>query len=117
MMPAVMPTMLLSMLPSMLPSTLSSMLPSMGPWVFEILSWVPAIIFPAASGLQLLTIVHRRNADGVSIPAWAMFAVANLCLFVYTEKYGEMESIVGALGTSGLNLCIVVVSLQYRRKS
>ncbi len=113
MMPAVMPTMLLSMLPS----TLSSMGPSMGPWVFEVLGWVPAIIFPAASGLQLLTIVHRRNADGVSIPAWAMFAVANLCLFVYTEKYGEMESIIGALGTSGLNLCIVVISLQYRRKS
>ncbi|MEY4820795.1 MAG: hypothetical protein RLY72_447 [Planctomycetota bacterium] len=109
MMPTVMPTMLLSMLPTMIPS--------MGPWVFEVLGWVPAIIFPAASGLQLLTIVHRRNADGVSIPAWAMFAVANLCLFVYTEKYGEMESIVGALGTSGLNLCIVVVSLQYRRKS
>lgn len=105
------------MMPAVMPTMLLSMLPSMGPWVFEILGWVPAIIFPAASGLQLLTIVHRRNADGVSIPAWAMFAVANLCLFVYTEKYGEMESIVGALGTSGLNLCIVVVSLQYRRKS
>jgi uncharacterized protein with PQ loop repeat len=109
MMPTVMPATLLSMLPTMMPS--------MGPWVFEVLGWVPAIIFPAASGLQLLTIVHRRNADGVSIPAWAMFAVANLCLFVYTEKYGEMESIIGALGTSGLNLCIVVISLQYRRKS
>ena len=105
------------MMPAVMPTMLLSMLPSMGPWVFEVLGWVPAIIFPAASGLQLLTIVHRRNADGVSIPAWAMFAVANLCLFVYTEKYGEMESIVGALGTSGLNLCIVVVSLQYRRKS
>jgi uncharacterized protein with PQ loop repeat len=105
------------MMPTVMPTMLLSMIPSMGPWVFEVLGWVPAIIFPAASGLQLLTIVHRRNADGVSIPAWAMFAVANLCLFVYTEKYGEMESIVGALGTSGLNLCIVVVSLQYRRKS
>lgn len=83
-------------------------------WLFAALGWVPAIIFPAASGLQLLAILHRRSAQGVSIPAWGLFAIANLCLFVYTEKYDEVESIVGALGTSVLNVCIVMAALRFR---
>ena len=84
-------------------------------WLFTVLGWVPAVIFPAASGLQLLAIVHKRNADGVSIPAWALFAVANTCLFLYTEKYSEWESILGALGTASINLCIVVACFRYRK--
>jgi len=84
-------------------------------WLFQILAWVPAIIFPAASGLQLLAILHKRNAEGVSVTAWAMFAVANMCLFIYTEKYTEMESILGALGTAGINVCIVVACFRYRK--
>jgi uncharacterized protein with PQ loop repeat len=83
-------------------------------WLFRLLAWVPAIIFPAASGLQLLAIVHKRNADGVSVPAWAMFAVANTCLFIYTEKYSEWESILGALGTASINVCIVIACFRYR---
>jgi hypothetical protein len=83
-------------------------------WLFTVLGWVPAVIFPTASGLQLLAILHRRSAQGVSIPAWGLFAVANLCLFVYTEKYDEVESIVGALGTSVLNVCIVIAALKFR---
>ena len=77
---------------------------------------MPAVIFPMASGLQLLAILHRRSAEGVSVPAWALFAIANMCLFVYTEKYGEMESIMGALGTAALNLCIVAAAWRYRKK-
>lgn len=86
-------------------------------WLFTVLGWVPAVIFPTASGLQLLAILHRRSAQGVSIPAWGLFAVANLCLFVYTEKYDELESIVGALGTSVLNVCIVTAALKFRSHS
>jgi hypothetical protein len=89
---------------------------AMPSWLFELLGWVPAVIFPAASGLQLATILHRRSADGVSVPAWALFAIANMCLFVYTEKYGEIESILGALGTAFLNICIVVAAIRYRKK-
>lgn len=85
-------------------------------WLFHVLAWVPAIIFPTASGLQLIAILQKRSADGVSIPAWALFAVANVCLFVYTEKYGEMESILGALGTAVLNICIVLACFRYRKR-
>jgi hypothetical protein len=82
----------------------------------ELLGWVPAIVFPAATGLQLLAILRSRSAKGVSILAWSMFAFANASLFVYTEKYGEIESIVGTLGTAGLNLCIVAAALKYRAR-
>jgi len=84
-------------------------------WLFTALGWVPAVVFPTASGLQLLAILHRRCSQGVSIPAWSLFAIANVCLFVYTEKYGEIESIVGALGTAVLNICVVVAAIRYRK--
>ncbi len=90
-------------------------IPMMPGWLFEILGWVPALVFPLASGLQLLAILHRRCSLGVSIPAWSLFAIANICLFVYTEKYGELESIIGALGTAMLNICIVVAAVRYRK--
>lgn len=78
------------------------------------LGWVPAVIFPAATMWQLVVIVRRKTAAGVSIAAWTAYAIANICLFLYTEKYGEVESIVGALGTAALNLCIVGAALRYR---
>ena len=93
--------------------TATQLMPS---WLFTLLGWVPAVIFPTASALQLVTILRRKSSDGVSVPAWALFAIANMCLFVYTEKYGEIESIVGTLGTAGLNLCIVGAALKYRAR-
>ena len=83
--------------------------------LFEALGWVPALVFPIATGLQLAAIVVRRSAEGVSVPAWLLFAFANTCLYFYTEKYGELESILGTLGTAALNLCIVAAALRYRR--
>lgn len=88
------------------------MMPS---WLFQVLGWIPAVVFPTATGLQLLQILRRKCSDGVSIPAWCLFATANISLFVYTEKYTELESILGTLGTAGLNLCIVAAALRYRR--
>ncbi|MFM7051007.1 MAG: hypothetical protein ACKOYN_02585 [Planctomycetota bacterium] len=90
--------------------------PLANPWIFEALGWVPAVVFPVATGVQLLAILRAKSSEGVSIPAWVMFAVANMCLFLYTEKYAELESIVGALGTAVLNLCIVVAAIRYGKR-
>jgi hypothetical protein len=84
-------------------------------WFFSLLGWIPAIVFPTATALQLLKILRNKRSDGVSIPAWILFATANVSLFVYTEKYTELESILGTLGTAALNLCIVAAALRYRR--
>ncbi len=80
----------------------------------EGLGWVPAIVFPVATAIQLLAILRTKDSSGVSIPAWCLFAFANVCLFAYTEKYGEIESILGSLGTALLNLCIVAAAIRYR---
>ena len=71
-------------------------------------------MFPGATMLQLIEIIRRKTAAGVSIPAWTAFAFANICLFLYTEKHSELESIFGALGTAALNLCIVIAAVRYR---
>jgi uncharacterized protein with PQ loop repeat len=84
------------------------------PAVLEVAGWVPAVVFPAATLLQLVVILRRKTAAGVSVAAWSAFAIANICLFLYTEKYGELESILGALGTALLNLCIVAAAIRYR---
>lgn len=83
-------------------------------WLFEFFGWVPAIVFPSACGIQLLAILRTKNASGVSIPAWSLFAFANISLFIYMEKYGEFESILGSVGTACLNLCIVAAAFRYR---
>jgi uncharacterized protein with PQ loop repeat len=94
-----------------MPDESLSVLPA---WLFEMLGWVPAVVFPAATFVQLVEIVRRKTAAGISVAAWTAFAVANVCLFLYTEKYGELESILGALGTAALNLCIVAAAIRYR---
>jgi len=84
------------------------------PALVELAGWVPAVVFPAATLLQLVVILRRKTAAGVSVAAWTAFAIANICLFLYTEKYGELKSIMGALGTAALNACIVVAAIRYR---
>lgn len=95
-----------------MPTDPSSILPVP---LISVLGWIPAVIFPGATLLQLAVIVRRKTAEGVSVIAWSAYAVANASLFLYTEKYGELESILGALGTAVLNLCIVAAALRYRK--
>ena len=80
------------------------------------MGWIPAVVFPVATAVQLLAILRAKSAEGVSIPAWILFAIANTCLFFYTGKHGELESILATLGTALLNLCIVVAAIWYRRR-
>jgi len=76
--------------------------------------WIPAVIFPSASLLQFLAIVRRRSATGVSALSWILFAIANVSLYFYMERYGELQSIFGALGTAAMNLLVVAAIWRYR---
>jgi uncharacterized protein with PQ loop repeat len=80
----------------------------------SIAGWVPAVVFPLATALQLAAILRRRSADGVSIGSWCLFAFANLSLYVYAGKYGELQSILAMLLTAALNIAIVVTAAWYR---
>lgn len=81
----------------------------------QIAGIIPAIIFPTASLTQLIALLRRRSADGVSALSWFFFGIANLCLYIYTQKYSEWISILTFLGTGTLNFIVCALTLYYRR--
>ena len=81
--------------------------------------WIPAIILPAATLFQLVKIARLKTAEGVSLMTWLLFGIANLALYIYTEKYFDLQPLIGLIGTALLNFVIVGLVLRFRtnRKS
>jgi len=79
-----------------------------------LIGFIPAVIFPAASILQLIHILKTKSSVGVSALAWIAFALGNVSLFIYTEKYDEIQSIVGTLGTAVVQIGIIIAIFKYR---
>ncbi len=76
---------------------------------------LPAIIFPAATLLQIVRIVRHRSTVGVGKTTWMLFGLANIALYVYTERYTEWQAIAGLLLTAVLDFVIVALAfLAYR---
>ncbi len=86
----------------------------MPPLLIEISGWLPAIIFPAATLIQLLAILRSRSTHGVSWSTWMLFGVANISVYIYTEKYLAVQTIVGFLGTALLDSVIAGLALKGR---
>lgn len=78
----------------------------MHPTIVEISGWVPAVIIPLATLIQLLTVLKHGSTEGVSWVTWTMFGIANIGLYIYTEKYLALQAIVGLLGTAVLDFVI-----------
>lgn len=78
---------------------------------------IPAIIFPAATMIQIIHLLRVKNAAGVSALSWSAFAVGNLALYVYTEKYLEWQALLGLLGTALLQFYLIVLILYYQRQA
>lgn len=74
--------------------------------LIEIAGWLPAIIFPTATAIQLLGILRSRSVRGVSAMTWLLFGVANIAVYVYTEKYFALQTIIGFLGSALLDFII-----------
>ena len=83
-------------------------------WLIELMGWVPGIVFPGAAIMQLREVLCAESTAGVSGVAWAMCAIANFCLYAYTEKYVEPQAMLLLL--SGAIQCAIVVML-YRRRA
>ncbi|MGS2723047.1 hypothetical protein ACVBEJ_04825 [Porticoccus sp. GXU_MW_L64] len=81
----------------------------MNEWI-DLVKIVPAVVFPGAALIQLLALVKQRNAQGVSITTWWLFALANICLYVYTGKFTELAAIVTFLGTAILNIAVAITA-------
>ncbi len=78
--------------------------------------WMPAIILPLATITQLTKIIREKSAKGVSLVTWVMFGVANVGLYLFTEKYWALQSLIGLLGTAILDFTIVGFVLFYGAK-
>lgn len=80
----------------------------------QLAGWIPAIVFPAASLLQLVAILRTGSAHGVSIATWVLFAIANVCMYVYLGRYAEPQAILSGLGTATLNVAVIAVAWRHR---
>jgi len=78
--------------------------------------WLPAIALPGATLAQLWTLIRTRSAEGVSVLTWLLFGFANLGIYIFTEKYVALQSILAQLLTAILNFIIVAVILTLRRQ-
>jgi uncharacterized protein with PQ loop repeat len=82
----------------------------------ELSGWIPAVIFPAATSVQLVKIIRAKTAEGISILTWTLFGLANVGLYVYAEKYFSFQAIIGLLGTAVLDFIIVGLAVFLNRK-
>jgi uncharacterized protein with PQ loop repeat len=83
----------------------------------QIAGILPAIVFPAATLLQLLRIIRSRSAAGVNVSTWLLFGLANIAIYIYAEHYTDWQAIVGMLLTAVLDFAIVaLVLLVYRNR-
>ena len=82
--------------------------------IIDISGWLPAIIFPAATLIQLLAILQSRSTHGVCWSTWMLFGVANIAVYIYTEKYLAVQTIVGFLGTALLDFIIAGLTIKGR---
>ncbi len=61
----------------------------------ELSGIAPAIIFPVATLLQLTSILRAKSAKGVSAITWSLFGIANIGMYIFTEKYTSIQTIAG----------------------
>lgn len=82
----------------------------------QIAGILPAIVFPAATLVQLVRVLRARSAANVSVSTWLLFGFANLAIYFYAERYTEWQAIVGMLVTAVLDFVIVAVALTLFRR-
>jgi fatty acid desaturase len=80
----------------------------------DAVGWVPAVVFPAASVLQLMALLRRGKADGVSVLTWSLFAVANVCLYLTVAEWTRPQVIATTLGTALVQVVVVMTALRLR---
>ena len=88
------------------PSALDAFLSAVG--------WVPSVVFPLASLIQLVSIVRRGRSSGVSLATWSMFALANVCLYLTIGEWSKPQVVISTLGTAAVQLAVLVVAVRLR---
>lgn len=86
-------------------------------YVTQLAGWLPAIILPTATLLQLITMIRGKTAQGVNLVTWILFLIANLGLYIYTDKLLEVQSILGLFVTAVLDLLIIISILVFNSQA
>ena len=84
----------------------------MNPDIINIAGWLPAVIFPAATLIQLIAMLRSNSNKGVSPMAWTLFGIANIAVYIYTEKYLALQTVLGFLGTALLDFVIAAMAIR-----
>ena len=79
--------------------------------------WVPAVVFPTASFLQLFALARRGKADGVSIATWSLFGVANVCLYLTIGEWVKPQVVISTLGAAATQFAVAALAWRLRRPS
>ena len=80
----------------------------------QIVGVLPALVFPIATFQHLIRLVKTRTGATANPMTWLLFGFANLAIYVYAERYGEWQAILGMLVTAALDFVIVAYVLTAR---
>lgn len=83
--------------------------------VLAAVGWVPAVVFPTASIFQLIALARRGRADGVSIATWALFGVANVCLYLTIGEWSKPQVVISTLGAGATQFAVAAIAFRLRR--
>ena len=78
------------------------------------MGWVPAVILPISTALQLAKILSVKSVKGVSILSWFLFGLANLGAYFYTDKMLKPQAILAFLVSAILDFIIVAVAIKFK---
>lgn len=84
--------------------------------IIDLIGFIPAVIFPAATLLQVIHLLKVKNSEGVSALSWSAFAIGNISVYIYMEKYFEIQAIATFVGTFFLQVYLVILVLKYKKK-
>ena len=77
--------------------------------ITNLAGWIPAVILPTATISQLIKIARSNSVEGVSLMTWLLFGIANIGLYIFTEKYFALQALIGLLGTAIMDFTIVIM--------
>ena len=69
--------------------------------------WLPAIIFPTATLLQLIPVLQGRT-EGVSTVSWTLFGLANLGAYVFSTQKLAIQIVLAFLVSCIMDFMIVI---------
>jgi uncharacterized protein with PQ loop repeat len=88
----------------------------MNQFLINLAGWIPAVVLPVASLVQLIKIIKVKEVKGVSLFTWLMFGLANTGLYFFTEKYFALQSLLGLLLTAILDFTVVGLIIHYKKR-